>query len=311
MHRTARATRSILVPLILVVLIAACSRETWPEPAAVDPTKYQEEYAAWRAERQQTIASSLPIVGIWALPEGETPFGGDATLPVALRASDVPARAGVLRRTGLDVTVHPAPGANLRTGDGKALDKPTSVGFGEGFALGSLKLELAGAPDGRLWIMGVDTEHPAVKNPPAAQTYPLDPQWRVAARFDAFESPRPLKVPDVRGGTMDFTAAGRLVFQVNGEESRLTVIDAGDELAAFFKDPTNQSTTYAGYRIVHAKKVAPGEWTVLDFNLAYNPPCAFSPYTVCPLPPPENRLQVAVEAGEMRLPSAQGFVPAS
>jgi hypothetical protein len=112
---------------------------------------------------------------------------------------------------------------------------------------------------------------------------------------------------------MEFAAVGQLVFRVDDEELRLTALDIpeGDEFFVMFKDATNQSTTYRGYRILPVKKIASGEWTVVDFNLAYNPPCAFSPYTVCPLPPPENRLQVAVEAGEQRLPSAQGFVPAS
>ena len=304
--------RTSLPVLVLVALSAGCARDRWPEPPAVDPAAYQKEYAAWRAERQQTIAFALPIVGIWPLAEGDTAFGADGSLPVPLRAADVPARGGVLQRKGFDVTVIPAPGANLRTVDGEPIDKPAPVSFEKGFTVGSIKLELTAVEDGRLWVTGTNTDHPAVTNPPAAEAYPLDPRWRVAARFEAFDAPRPMKVPDVRGGTMDFTAVGQLVFRVNGEESRLTAIDPGDgSLAAFFKDPTNQSTTYAGYRIVRAKKVAAGEWTALDFNLAYNPPCAFSPYTVCPLPPPENRLQVAIEAGEKRLPSAQGYVPKS
>jgi uncharacterized protein (DUF1684 family) len=304
--------RTNLFVLVLVALIAGCARDRWPEPSALDPAEYQKAYAAWRADRQETIAFSLPIVGIWPLAEGDTAFGADTTLPVALRAAGVPERAGVLRRTGFDVTVIPARGANLRTVEGAPLDQPSAVSFEQGFTVGSIRLELTGAADGRLWVTGTDTDHPAVKNPPAAEAYPLDPRWRVAARFEAFDAPRQMKVPDVRGGTIDFTSVGQLVFRVNGEEARLTAIEAGDDsLAALFKDPTNQSTTYAGYRIVQAKKVASGEWTAIDFNLAYNPPCAFSQYTVCPLPPPENRLQVAVEAGEKRLPSAQGYVPPS
>ena len=73
-----------------------------------------------------------------------------------------------------------------------------------------------------------------------------------------------------------------------------------------FKDATNASTTY-GYRMLDAPVVAKGEWTVLDFNLASNPPCAYSSYTTCPLPPPENRLAVAIEAGEKRFPTGRGF----
>ena len=299
--------------LLLLAVGAACARDRWPEPPVVDPAEYQKEYAAWRAERQETIASTLPIVGIWTLPEGETPFGAERSLPVALPAAHAPARAGVFQRKGFDVTVVPAAGARLRTAAGAAVDKPMPLAFGEPVSLGAIRLELTGAEDGRLWVSGFDTGHPAVKNPPPAQTYPLDAKWRVSARFDAFDAPRPITVPDVRGGSMEFPAVGQLVFRLDGGEQRLTAFGFPDAPYFFvmFRDPTNQSTTYGGYRILRPAKVAAGEFTVIDFNLALNPPCAFSVYTVCPTPPRENRVEVAVEAGEKRLPSAQGYVPTS
>ena len=74
-----------------------------------------------------------------------------------------------------------------------------------------------------------------------------------------------------------------------------------------FKDATNASTTY-GSRMLNPAVVAKGEWTVLDFNVASNPPCAYSQFTTCPLPPAENRLAVAIEAGEKRFPTGRGFV---
>jgi uncharacterized protein (DUF1684 family) len=158
-------------------------------------------------------------------------------------------------------------------------------------------------------VSASDEQHPALRNPPTVEAYPLDPRWRIAARFDAFGSPTPVRVPDVRGGTMDFTAVGQLVFRVNGQEMRLTALGepGSEQFFVMFEDPTNQ--TYGGYRILSPAVVANGEWTVVDFNYASNPPCAYSKYTVCPLPPPENRLSVAVEAGLKRLPSAQGYSP--
>jgi uncharacterized protein (DUF1684 family) len=277
-----RSLRASTLAALIVVALTGCARDRGPEPPPVDPAEYQKEYAAWRAERQQTIASALPIVGIWQLSEGDTPYSG-----------------GAFRRRGDSVTFVPASGT------------PAPITFETPIRQGSIRLELTGAPDGRLWVMGTDEAHPAVKNPPAAQTYPLEPRWRVGARFDAFEKPRPVKVPDVRGGFMDFEAVGELAFHVDGREQRLTAFGFPDDPRFFvmFKDPTNESTTYQGYRILQPAKVAPGEWTVLDFNLALNPPCAFSKYTVCPTPPRENTLDVAIEAGEKRLPSADGYAP--
>jgi uncharacterized protein (DUF1684 family) len=137
----------------------------------------------------------------------------------------------------------------------------------------------------------------------------------VAARFDAFDRPKPVQVADVRGGTRNYTAVGELVFQLpaHGEDLRLTAFgdEEWEDFFVMFKDPTNRTTTYAGYRMVLPKVVKNGEWTVIDFNFASNPPCAYSQFTTCPLPPPENRLNVAVEAGLKRLPSAQGYTPGS
>ncbi|HET9358676.1 MAG TPA: DUF1684 domain-containing protein, partial [Vicinamibacterales bacterium] len=264
--------------------------------------------ATWLADQDALVSEVLPIVGIWPLAEGETAFGADADLPIVLPAAGT-GRAGVFRRQGSTITLVPAAGAALRTADGKPIDQATEVS--EEVWLGSLRMSIAGAPDGRLWVSASDEQHPAVKNPPTVEAYPLDPRWRIAARFDAFESPKPVRVPDVRGGTMDFTAMGQLVFRVNGQEMRLTALGepGSEQFFVMFKDPTNQTTTYGGYRILNPAVVATGEWTVVDFNYASNPPCAYSKYTVCPLPPPENRLPVAVEAGLKRLPSAQGYSP--
>lgn len=133
-------------------------------------------------------------------------------------------------------------------------------------------------------------------------------RWRIAARFDAFDTPKPIRIADVRGGFSDGMAAGHLTFRVDGREHHLIVMkDPGsDQFFMMFKDATNSTTTY-GSRIMTTSAVASGQFTVLDFNLARNPPCAYSSYTTCPLPPAENRLAVAVDAGEKRFPLNQGF----
>ncbi|HET9567591.1 MAG TPA: DUF1684 domain-containing protein, partial [Vicinamibacterales bacterium] len=99
--------------------------------------------------------------------------------------------------------------------------------------------------------------------------------------------------------------------RLNEKEHRLTAFGepGGGEFFVMFKDPTNLTTTYSGYRILTPALVNGGEWTVIDFNFAFNPPCAYSRYTLCPLPPSENKLPVAIEAGLKRLPSAQGYSP--
>ena len=118
----------------------------------------------------------------------------------------------------------------------------------------------------------------------------------------AFDRPKSIEVGDVRGGIQSFVAPGQLLFRVRGRELRLTALTdpEGREFFLMFKDETNRSSTYSGYRVLFPGAVGDGAWTVLDFNFAANPPCAYSPYTLCPLPPEENRLAIEVTAGEKR-----------
>ena len=289
--------------------LAGCARESWPDPPAVDQAAYEAQYKAWREERRETAEYAVRILGIWPLLEDDTPFGSDGSLPIVLPTRVVPSRAGVFRRTGTKVEVVPARGVSLRLPDGAAVEGSAEVGV---VSLGSVRMTAWAMGEGagaRVFVDASDDKHPALENLAEVATYPVDPRWRVAARFDKFDVPKPLRVPDVRGGFMDFMALGELAFPLDGQPQRLIAIgEAGDdEFFVMFKDPTNASTTYRGYRILSPAAVADGKWTVLDFNLASNPPCAYSPFTVCPLPPPENRLHVAVEAGEKRHPTAKGF----
>ncbi len=274
-----------LTLVVAMLAIAGCSRDPWPEPPAVDQAQYQKDYDAWRAEQREGLSQVLPIVGIWQVKEGETPFGSDPALPIVLPAKQFSPRAGVIRRAGDDVRIVPEP------------------------ASGPIELIVTSAGDERRWLMGIDASHPAAKNPPELEAYPLDARWRVPARFDAFDKARPVRVPDVRGGEMESMATGALVFRFDGREMQLTAFGepGSDDLFVMFKDPTNQSTTYRGYRILSPKAAKDGEWTVVDFNFAMNPPCAYSKFTTCPLPPPENKLPVSIEAGLKRLPAVEGY----
>jgi uncharacterized protein len=298
--------RAVVPFLVLACASVACARNSWPEPPAVDAATYQKQYAEWHDE-QQHVGDILAIVGIWPLAEGDTPFGSDKSLPIVLPAAAAAERAGMFQRQGDTVTIVPASRSSVRLQDGTAVTAPTK--YAEGMTVGSVLLILQPMPDGRFFVTGIDQANPALKQPPAVEAFPPDQRWRVAARFDAFEKPRAVKVADVRGGTMDFTAAGQLVFHLADREWRLTAFDTGPDGPFFvmFKDRTNGTTTYGGYRILGPTRVKNGEFTVLDFNMASNPPCAYSPFTTCPLPPPENKLDIAVEAGLKRLPSVQGF----
>lgn len=299
--------RRRLACVALVCASVGCSRPQWPAPPAIDQAQYEQQYKQWLDEQQFAARESSIIVGIWPLEDGDTPFGSDLSLPVVLPATAAPGRAGSFHRAGETVTVTAAKGVALLTSE----NTPVAAGAEAPYEmkLGSLRLFVSGMPDGRQFVSASDDEHPLLEHFPAVQAYPVDMRWRLAARFDAFASPRVMKIFDVRGGTMDYPAVGTLTFRVGDQEQRLTAFGFpdSDRFFVMFKDATNAVTTY-GYRILGPKVVASREWTVLDFNVARNPPCAYSPFTTCPLPPPENRLAVAIEAGEKRFPTGRGFV---
>lgn len=299
--------RSVLIAI--AALTVGCGSPSWPAPPAVEKTKYEADYRAWRESQQGLVSDVLSIVGVWPLHEGETAFGSDLELPIVLPLSGTPMRSGVFRRDGTTVSVAPMPGSSLRLPDGRAIQGPMTLD--EEVLIDSLALYVVDAGDDRRWVTARDMRHPSITTPPSIETYPVDARWRKSARFDAFDSPKPVQVPDVRGGSMNFLSLGELVFRFNNREHRLIAFGepGGGEFFVMFKDSTNFTTTYEGYRIVTPAVVNGGEFTVVDFNFAFNPPCAYSRYTLCPLPPRENRLQIAVEAGLKRLPSAQGYSP--
>jgi uncharacterized protein (DUF1684 family) len=299
LRKTHRNRRGLLAAALLVHI--ACARE-WPDPPPIDDAAYATAYGQWRDGQRETAVEAVEILGVWSLAEGETAFGSERSLPIVLPAS-APARAGVFRRQGHDITIVPHQGARLRMADGPAVEQARPL---DGvLALDTLRFIVDGVgreSSTRHFLTVWDEAHPAARRVLGVETFPVDSRWRVAARFDALDRPTPVSVPDVRGGTIDVTAVGQLVLRIAGREHRLTALNpsAQEPFWVMFKDATNGSSTFGGYRVLWVPRVRDGDWTVVDFNMAGNPPCAYSPHTLCPLPPRENTLAIAVEAGEKR-----------
>lgn len=147
----------------------------------------------------------------------------------------------------------------------------------------------------RVW----DSESPVRKGFKGIDAFPPDPRWAITARWEAYPRPRPVEVPSVIGTTTTELAPGRAWFKVGGKEYSLEPTQDGDSLFFVFKDATAPRETYGAGRFLDAPPPRNGT-VLLDFNRAYNPPCAFTPFATCPLAPPENRLDIAVTAGEKK-----------
>ena len=130
--------------------------------------------------------------------------------------------------------------------------------------------------------------------------FPVDESYRVPAQLEAFPEPKEVMVPNVLGGHFKMKSPGRLRFALQGKEYSLQpVLNDDGSLFIIFRDATNSNETYSAGRFLDADKPVDGK-TTLDFNKATNPPCAFTPYATCPLPPEGNDLPVAIKAGEKR-----------
>jgi hypothetical protein len=293
--RRARRPARVCLPLA-ALLLAGCAGPPPPE-----------EWTAWRARRAESVAGTngwTTLVGLHWLDEGVHELGADAAAGVRLPAGRAPGRAGTLTRAGRVVTFAAAPGVAAAV-DGRpvteAVLRSDAGGAPTGLRLGGVWLTVIERGE-RLGLRVRDPEAPARRDFAGLRTFPHDPAWRRAGRFEPASSPGELRVPDAAGGTQALAWAGDVVFGHAGATHRLAAVaEPGvDELFLIFTDATTGRATYPAGRFLYAPRPGPDGVVTLDFNRAYNPPCAFTPHATCPRPPPQNHLPFAVRAGERR-----------
>jgi len=250
---------------------------------------FQSEIAEWHARREAALKAEdgwLSLAGLFWLHEGANRFGKDAGNDIVL--PDGPAHAGVFELHGGKVTA---------AMDGRAT--PVAADSAEAVKVGRLKLFVIQRGD-RTGIRLKDPESEARRTFHGIESFPADESYRVTAKFVA--EPQKIPILNVLGQTEPSDSPGYAVFRLHGAEYRLRPIleSPGDrQLFFIFRDQTAGKETYGAGRFLYSDLPKDGQ-VVLDFNKAYNPPCAFTPYATCPLPPPENRLAVRIEAGEKK-----------
>ena len=299
-----------LVPLVPLI-VGACA-DDWPRAPSIASAQFTSEFDAWRADRRERLLrpGSGPViwVGLYEIPAGAVELGSDSSLAIVLSAPGVPRRVGTLRRTANDVRFEPAPNANVRLADSSAVKAAINLADDRGdsatvLATGSLRMRVHGEPGtDRLWLRVWDVAHPARATFTLPATYAADTSWRFMAHLEPFSQRREFRVPDIAGGTQVFHAPGELEFHVGRSRLRLTPFaDSGSrDYFVMLWDSTALSTTYEAGRYLHIPFPDSAGWTVIDFNRTYNPPCVFSAYSTCALPPRENRLPLVITAGEKR-----------
>ena len=259
---------------------------------------------AWRQEIENKLRAPngwLALAGLIWLHEGVNLIGTDPAADLRLPAGTASPILGRIEVDGSEAVLHVTGNDPTRVQgspvDRVALvpdvgDSPTYVEIRE---LRFVLIRRGPRLGIRLW----DNRRPERTAFPGRTWYPIDPAWRVTASFAAHDPPLALSVPNVLGEVNLEKSIGKVVFAVSGTSFSLEALteDEGG-LFLIFADPTNGDTTYPSGRFLYTAAPSDGN-VVLDFNSAYSPPCAFTPYATCPLPPSENRLAIRVEAGEM------------
>jgi uncharacterized protein (DUF1684 family) len=292
--------RKLGVMLVAVCLLCgtACAGDK-PNPSSVDPA-YQQSFEKWKGKLVDDLKLEwLPLAGLFWLKPGENSFGTDPKN--ALVFPKGPARAGSFIWHGKTVTAQFAPDAGATIAGKPATTaelQPDTTGNPTVVELGKLRLHVI-VRGPRVGIRLKDLESDAVRQYHGPQFFPLDSSYRVTATWLPSDGKQAVDVPNVLGDISPTPIAGTAVFKINGQELRLTDLggDAASGLFFVFSDLTSKTDTYPGGRFLKTDPVT-NRTVVLDFNRAYNPPCAVTPYATCPLAPKENRLSVAIPAGE-------------
>jgi uncharacterized protein (DUF1684 family) len=294
----------ISIVIFGLLMLAACTKVKETSEARVDSVSYKVEIDAWRQNRVDELKAEegwLNLAGLFWLKEGINSFGSGDDNDIRFPAGKIPARAGYfLVNQG---TVSSTPTVTI-TQDGKPMGKgiiysPDST-TNPTLEYGSLRWFII-QRDKSVGVRLRDLESEGVQKFKGIVNYPTDPDWRVEATVENPNEPRMIDITNVLGQTTSQASPGTLVFVINDNEYRLDALDGGkDELFLIFGDDTNASETYPSGRYVYVKRPDSEGKTILDFNKAYNPPCAFTAFATCPLPPKQNVLNLSVTAGEKK-----------
>jgi uncharacterized protein (DUF1684 family) len=304
----------LLGSFLSILLFGACRKAPAPPPAttALDEAGYRKEIGKWQSERLASLTKQdgwLTLIGLYWLKEGENKFGSDATTPIRLPKDRAPLIAGTLwlENGHVRMTSHPAieitasgiPVTELALKDDTEDGGPTILKFG------TLQMNVIKRGE-RMGVRVKDSDSRTRREFKGLEYYPIDPKWRIEARFEPYQPPKTIPITNVLSMTDDETSPGALVFDVGGTTYRIDpILEKGEtDLFVIISDGTTGNETYGAGRYLYVSPPNKTGRVVIDFNKAYSPPCAFTNYATCPLPPQQNRLPFRIEAGEKKYAGA-------
>lgn len=288
-----------LIPLPFLFLLMM-NWSCQPAPVEYDPA-YLSEIEDWRTERIAELTSPtgwLSLAGLFWLKEGANSFGAGEENAMIFPPKAT-AKMGQFMLAADSVWLEVEEGIAVKA-NGVVTDRIGLTGVTEAVIMEYENLSwFLLKRGGKYGIRLRDSLHEARTHFETIGHYPVDPIARIPAKLMAFEKPETLLMRNVLEMEIPYPTEGKLVFEWEGQEQAITVLDGGaDKYFLIFADETTGEETYPSGRYLYAPKADENGDTYIDFNQAYNPPCAFTEYATCLLPPAENRLAVAVRYGE-------------
>ena len=292
--------------MILLALFVLGTAGATPTAEAPTAESHRAEIETWRAKRAAGLRREdgwLTLVGLFWLEDGENRFGSDPkSNRIVFPAGTAPKTMGSLDLSSGVVTLRAKPEAGLTTeGRPATTMRLRTDADGDPTVLQHGRIRFYVIRRGaRLGVRVKDSQNPALRAFRGIDSFPVDLAWRFEAHFDAYDPSRTIAVPNILGSVENETSPGAVVFRRGDREFRLDAVrESGtEELFLIFGDETNGRETYGGGRFLYAALPDKDGRVIVDFNKAYNPPCVFTAYATCPLPPAKNRLPIRVEAGE-------------
>ena len=299
----------VFLVLVAGVLLAGCEQPQFPVTAA----EHAAGIEAWQQKRDAGLRAEtgwLTLVGLYWLEPGENTFGSSADNALVLEHPALPGHAGTFIHNDDGVAFRASPGVAV-THEGQPVDEMALVDDQHEnttlLATGSLRF-YAIERAGRYGVRVRDLENPERQQFQGLDYFPTSLEWRKEARFVPWPSPRGVKIINILGMVDEMASPGELVFTHDDTEYRITALaDAGDEQwFIMIADGTSGRETYGAGRYLYIDPPVDGV-ALLDFNKAYNPPCAFTALATCPLPPVSNRLPLRITAGEKNYAGEKGW----
>jgi len=270
----------------------------------VDKASYRAEIEHWRQQREEALMAEdgwLTVAGLFWLKEGKNTIGANRQNNFVLPEASAPEKLGTFEFHAGKTAFQAAPGVAVTVNGQPANSAPLnadSPGPPDVLRVGDLTLFVIQRGN-RFGIRLKDKNSERRAEFKGTRWFPVKEEYRVTAKFVPYNPSKRISVPTIFGDIEQDPCPGYVEFTLRGRQFRLDPVSEGDGLFFIFKDQTAGKETYPSGRFLYTSLPKNGE-VVLDFNRAIDPPCAFTPFATCPLPPPQNRLAVRIEAGELR-----------